>query len=218
MSDQLRAIENGGSAIGISDGSGRPPAIGSGPVERLSLVRAVLPCPGCAHAAVCSIKGKLDARSDEIAFRTPPSPDPAIRIVLTATVSCEHFLADGRPAPVAEPVQRTKGAFEPTLAERSRAGHRGAEANRARIAAEKVAPAKVATGQKSPRTFLRPPNSTRKVADMVTETLAAIETTGSLALAAERLLISKSGLVQRLTKMRKAGLLPEGWKPPVRIS
>lgn len=98
----LAAIESGGSAIVVGNGSG--PSGGAGPVERIALARPALPCPGCVHAPVCAIRPLLDV--DALALRSPASPHEAIRIRLTVEVECSHFLAgEVAPGPAA-PVDR----------------------------------------------------------------------------------------------------------------
>lgn len=92
------AIESGGSAIVVGNGNG--PSGGAGPVERLTLARPALPCPGCVHAPVCSIRPLLDV--EKLALRSPASPHEAILIRLTLEVECSHFLA-GEAAPALPP-------------------------------------------------------------------------------------------------------------------
>jgi hypothetical protein len=91
------------------------------------MVRAILPCPTCGHRIVCSIRPKLD--TEELAFRTPPSPDPAIRIALTATVTCEYYDGEiGGPPPgdLFTPEGSTK-RHPWRSAERSASARRGGE-------------------------------------------------------------------------------------------
>ena len=85
-----RDIESGGSPIAVGNGQGGPSG-GAGPVERLTLARPVLPCPGCAHGPVCAIRPLLNA--DKLSLRTPAAPHEAIRIRMTLELDCEHFLA-----------------------------------------------------------------------------------------------------------------------------
>lgn len=94
-----RAYGAGGSPIAV--GAGGRQAMGSGPVERLSLVRPELPCPGCAHAAVCSIRPKLEGALPDI--RTLASPHEAVTIAVTVAVTCQHFLVAAEAVFLEEP-------------------------------------------------------------------------------------------------------------------
>lgn len=91
----LRDLESGGSDVVY--GNGRPPAVGSGPVERIAFAQPTLPCPGCAHSAVCSIRSALETA--DLSLRTPGFPNPAIRVRLTVEVECAHFLTAPPPEP-----------------------------------------------------------------------------------------------------------------------
>lgn len=122
-------IEEGGSEIVVGNGRGGPTG-GAGPIERLTVARPVLPCPGCAHAAVCSIRPTLNA--DTLALRTPPSPHEAIRIRLAVEIECAHFLAGAPVAP--EPAR----PFRQTSADIRESSRRGAEASKRLRAAAKA--------------------------------------------------------------------------------
>lgn len=121
-----------GPDIPVANGSARPPAVGAGPIERSAMVNAELPCPSCVHRTVCGIRPLIDA--SELSFRTPPSPHEAIRVVLTAVITCAHYLED--PIPEETPKVPFTPTFAATDAERRAASRRGAAANRERIRAE----------------------------------------------------------------------------------
>jgi hypothetical protein len=129
-------IESGGSEIVVGNGRGGPTG-GAGPIERLSLARPVLPCPGCVHAAVCSIRPLLDP--EKLAFRTPPTPHEAIRVRLVIDVECSHFLAD----PSWSPPEAPKAI--PPHATARESSRRGAEASK-RLRAAAKAPAAAGGG------------------------------------------------------------------------
>jgi hypothetical protein len=192
-----------GPDIPVADSGTRPPAIGSGPVERLSMVRAILPCPTCGHRVVCSIRPKLE--TEELAFRTPPSPDPAIRIALTATVSCEYYDGEiGGPPP--------GDLFTPersrTLGERSASARRGGEVNRARVAAARVtkAPTRSEATTRSARTRAPRSDGAPSYAEATNEALRVAG--GSQRAAAAALGLKGSDAVRsRLIAMRALDLL-----------
>ena len=125
-------IESGGSEIVVGNGRGGPTG-GAGPIERLSLARPVLPCPGCVHAAVCSIRPLLDP--EKLAFRTPPTPHEAIRVRLAVEVECSHFLAD----PSWSPPEAPKAI--PAHSTPRESARRGTEASKRLRAAAKAPPA-----------------------------------------------------------------------------
>ena len=123
----LADIEAGGSPIVVANGSARPTG-GSGPVERLTLARPVLPCPGCAHAPVCSIRPLLDEGA--LAFRAPSAPHAAIHVRLAVEVTCDHFLA-GDVVGAVEPVPAA-----PTNAERLAVSRKRGQAGLAKVRAK----------------------------------------------------------------------------------
>jgi hypothetical protein len=115
-----RDIETGGSPIAVGNGQGGPSG-GAGPVERISVVAAVLPCPGCAHAAVCAIRPHLDP--EKLSLRTPAAPHKAIRIRMTLELECEHFLAGNFPEPApAGPVRVSQALRDTASRQRGAAG------------------------------------------------------------------------------------------------
>jgi hypothetical protein len=60
---------------------------GSGPVERVRRLPVTLPCVGCHHAPVCSIRPGLEA----LVFTAPEPPHEAIHITTgRITVACSH--------------------------------------------------------------------------------------------------------------------------------
>lgn len=125
----LGDIESGGSPIVVANGSARPSG-GSGPVERLTLARPVLPCPGCSHAPVCSIRPLLDEGA--LAFRAPAAPHAAIHVRLAVEVACDHFLAGDVVVAEADPV-----ATAPTNAERLAVSRQRGQAGLAKVRAAK---------------------------------------------------------------------------------
>ena len=89
----LGAILAGGTEVVF--GNGRPPAGGSGPIERSQVARPVLPCVRCTHRVVCSIKPKLEAEAIEI--KAPSAPDPNVRVTVSVSLTCAFFADDGSP-------------------------------------------------------------------------------------------------------------------------
>lgn len=120
MTGLLDAIQSGGSQVVVGNGAGGPTG-GAGPIERSMLARPVLPCPGCAHAPVCSIRPLLELA--ELGIRTPPAPHEAIRIALAVSIECAHFLAGETPAPEPAPIRQT-------MTDRQVSARRGTEASR----------------------------------------------------------------------------------------
>lgn len=98
------AIRNGRREVTVLDLTPEPHP--PGPVERIVAVRPVLPCDGCAHARVCSIRPLLDV--ERLELHAPPSPHPALRFAVRIETTCEHFLAgpDGARAGVTEAARR----------------------------------------------------------------------------------------------------------------
>jgi hypothetical protein len=186
-------IEQGGSEVVVGNGRGGPTG-GAGPVERLTLLRPVLPCPGCAHAAVCAIRPLLDA--DKLAVRSMASPHEAVRIRLAFEVECDHFLAGAvapEPAPGLTPAVPTPDVAR-MAASRAR-GAAGLVAARASKAAAK-APA-AAGGGPGKRRGGRPPRHTDD------EIEAAVAAHVSMEAAAKALGYSSGWAIsQRLTTIR----------------
>jgi len=84
----LAKIERGGSRLPVWQEGDPKPTGGAGPVERTVMVRPLLPCEGCLHDEVCSIRPKLAALAE---FRPPFSPDPAVHVQTTVAVTCDHY-------------------------------------------------------------------------------------------------------------------------------
>ncbi len=113
-------IAQGGSEIVVGNGRNAPTG-GAGPVERISVVAAVLPCPGCAHAPVCAIRPYLNP--EKLSLRTPAAPHEAIRIRMTLELECEHFLAGNFPEPApAGPVRVNQALRDTASRQRGAAG------------------------------------------------------------------------------------------------
>lgn len=91
----------------------------AGPVELVTRARPTLPCEDCAHAAVCVIRPKLDAAKLELV--APPTPDPAIRLGITLTLVCRHFLE----AAARELIPAKPSAAEMLAASRARGAKAG---------------------------------------------------------------------------------------------
>jgi hypothetical protein len=95
---------------------------GSGPVERVRRLPVTLPCVGCHHAPVCSIRPGLEA----LVFTAPEPPHGAIHITPTVKVTCDYA--------------RTKRGAE--IGAKLRAGwtpeRRAAQAERLRVQREKA--------------------------------------------------------------------------------
>jgi len=128
----LAKIERGGSRLPVYDESLGRPTGGAGPVERSFLIRPELPCGTCDHAAVCSIRPKLEAASIE--YRTPASPDPAVHVRASLSIECDHYRA-GQALPVPEPAP---AAFHRKVSEAERirtSAARGAANSKAKRAA-----------------------------------------------------------------------------------
>jgi hypothetical protein len=67
--------------------------------RRISLDIAAPPCVSCAHEPVCALRMAVEGLAT-VETSAPPLPD-GLRLSLTATVECSHFLRDkAKPAPV----------------------------------------------------------------------------------------------------------------------
>jgi hypothetical protein len=155
---------------------GSPP----GPVERVVIATPELPCGGCAHAAVCSIRPLLDPAS--LAVRGPDRPHEAIRIGVRITLECDHYLA-------AQPASVNGG--RPTDAERMAASRR-----RGAAALPKA---------RASRTGAVLPKDRGERNALVAETLRS---TSSRTAAALKLGVSPARVDQVIAEMREEGSLP----------
>jgi len=112
----------------VSDVAERPRLMAVG---RELPVALGLPCPRCAHKPVCSIRAVVEARLESLPVQLPIL-DPAITVVLTAAVTCGHFMkAPNAPkAAVAESATGNRGHYTRTPEHIAKI----AEANRRRAA------------------------------------------------------------------------------------
>lgn len=203
MIDERRWVEPD---IPVVDG--RRASVGSGPIERSAMVRVIAPCEGCAHRTVCAIRPKLE--TEELSFRTPPTPDPAIRITLTATFGCEHYLADESVPPVeldARTISARRGGQtnRERIATAARNGGQATKAQRSGVTrAERLAARQAAVDGNGRRLRSDGPPS------YAAATNAALRENGGRLLATARALGLKGGstsITSRVAAMRAAGLL-----------
>jgi len=67
--------------------------------RRVELEVAAPPCSSCAHEPVCALRAAFEGMAT-VETSAPPLPD-GLRLTLTASVDCAHFLRDrAKPAPV----------------------------------------------------------------------------------------------------------------------
>ena len=67
--------------------------------RRVELEVAAPPCASCAHEPVCALRAAFEGMAT-VETAAPPLPD-GLRLTLTASVDCSHFLRDrAKPAPV----------------------------------------------------------------------------------------------------------------------
>jgi hypothetical protein len=78
------------------------------PVSRVSLGVSAPPCGSCAHEPVCALRAAFEGMAT-VETAAPPLP-AGLRLSLTASVECSHFLRDkAKPAPVRALTSQERG-------------------------------------------------------------------------------------------------------------